>query len=316
MPQLNNYATLIIDVTDVNDHLPNVLLTEVNGTRMTDRLVSVPECTPKGTPLFYIYVSDDDAGENGRVSCTLNDTRVRLVYLTTNAYSMQTTSTSDRFDYETQTFATVQLECSDFGQPSLSTAVLLQFQIEDCNDNAPEIISPLPFNQSRSIPYDTIEVPYLITQLIVDDRDRSQSNRFTYTFIVSPSLDLSLSSNGTLMLRSLPVTLGSFTVHVTVADSGNLTSTMVIPLDIYSHNDTLSLRHLTMEKTSLVLILSFFIIIFLDGLDRLDRRRKAIRKQTEMKTAARKMMMKNERIKTKLVFSMVRCLSESVSLCE
>ncbi len=48
VPQLNNYATLIIDVTDVNDHTPNVLLTEVNGTIMTNRLINLPECTLKG----------------------------------------------------------------------------------------------------------------------------------------------------------------------------------------------------------------------------------------------------------------------------
>jgi hypothetical protein len=48
VPQLNNYATLTIDVTDVNDHTPNVLLTEVNGTIRSNRLINLPECTLKG----------------------------------------------------------------------------------------------------------------------------------------------------------------------------------------------------------------------------------------------------------------------------
>ena len=48
VPQLTNYATLIIDVTDVNDHSPDVLLTEVNGTKMNNRLINLPECTLKG----------------------------------------------------------------------------------------------------------------------------------------------------------------------------------------------------------------------------------------------------------------------------
>jgi hypothetical protein len=53
VPQLNNYATLIIDVTDVNDHTPNVLLTEVNGTIRHNRLINLPECTLKGSYSEY-----------------------------------------------------------------------------------------------------------------------------------------------------------------------------------------------------------------------------------------------------------------------
>jgi len=52
VPQLNNYATLIIDVTDVNDHTPNVLLTEVNGTIMNNHMINLPECTLKGKHKF------------------------------------------------------------------------------------------------------------------------------------------------------------------------------------------------------------------------------------------------------------------------
>ncbi len=48
IPQLNNYAQLIIDVTDVNDNIPNILITEINGTHHTNQPISLSECTPKG----------------------------------------------------------------------------------------------------------------------------------------------------------------------------------------------------------------------------------------------------------------------------
>ena len=48
VPQLNNYATLIIDVTDVNDHVPNILLTQVNGTIKNNHQIILPECISKG----------------------------------------------------------------------------------------------------------------------------------------------------------------------------------------------------------------------------------------------------------------------------
>ncbi|CAF3911494.1 unnamed protein product, partial [Rotaria sp. Silwood1] len=127
IPQLNNYATLIIDVTDVNDHVPNVLLTEVNGTIMNNYQINLSECISKDIPLLYIYVTDDDSGDNNRVSCILNDTRLNLIILTTNAYSLQI-SGSPLFDYEIEQSIVVHLQCTDFGIPSLSTSILFYIQ--------------------------------------------------------------------------------------------------------------------------------------------------------------------------------------------
>jgi hypothetical protein len=38
----------MIDVTDVNDNIPQILLTEVNGTKHDAQPISLPECTPTG----------------------------------------------------------------------------------------------------------------------------------------------------------------------------------------------------------------------------------------------------------------------------
>ena len=215
------------------------------------------------TPLLYIYITDDDSGDNGRVSCRLNDTRLNLIYLTTNAYSLQINNSSSSFDYETEQSVVIHLQCSDFGIPTLSTSILFYLQIEDCNDNPPEIISPLPFNRSLLIPYETTEIPFIITQFIIQDRDRSQPNIFSYSFTVSPSLDISLINNGTLILRSMPVIMGLFTINVTVYDSGNLTNTISIPIHIHSINETMITTNFSMKNTSLILFLTFFIIVFL-----------------------------------------------------
>jgi hypothetical protein len=261
-PQLNNYAQLIIDVTDVNDNIPNILITEINGTHHHNQQINLPECTPKGTPLFYIYITDEDSGENGRVSCILNDTRLNLIYLTLNAYSLQI-SGSPLFDYETEQFINIELKCTDYGIPSLSKTILFHIELEDCNDNPPDIISPLPFNQTLLISYETTETPFIITQFIIHDRDRFQSKNFTYSFTVTPSLDLSLINNGTLILRSMPLMMGLYTINVTVYDIGNLTNSILIPINIHSINETILLKKFNMNNTSLILILSFFVIIFI-----------------------------------------------------
>ncbi len=261
-PQLNNYAQLIIDVTDVNDNIPNILITEINGTNHHNQPIILPECTPKGTTLFYIYVTDEDSGENGRVSCILNDTRLNLIYLTLNAYSLQI-SGLPLFDYENEQFINIELKCTDYGLPSLSKTILFYIQLEDCNDNPPDIISPLPFNQTLFIPYETTKIPFIITQFIINDRDRFQLNLFTYSFTVTPSLDLSLTNNGTLILCSMPLIIGLFQINVTVYDIGNLTNSILIPINIHSINETILNKKFSIDNTSLMLILSFFVIIFI-----------------------------------------------------
>ena len=283
LPQLNNYATLIIDVTDVNDHTPNVLFTQVNGTIMNNRLINLAECSMQSkrktqfffytfvlssssdTPLFYIYITDDDSGDNGRVTCTLNDTRLNLHYLTVNAYSLQIADVVPSFDYELEQFVVVHLQCIDAGPIPLSTSTFFHLQIDDCPDHPPEILSPRSFNQSMILLAETIELPFIVTQLFVDDRDQSQAKIFAYSFTVSPHLNLSLSSNGTLILHSIPFLLGQFLINITVADLTNLTSSISIPLIIHSLNET---RNSSVERNSaqLMSFLIVFILIFLAAL--------------------------------------------------
>jgi len=260
VPQLTNYVTVQIDVTDVNDHTPNVLLTQVNGTLMNNRLFNLPECSSFNIPLLYIYITDDDSGENARVSCTLNDTRLNLIYLTTNAYSLQRTNQSI-FDYETEQLIVVHLQCSDFGFVPLSTSIFFHIQIDDCNDNPPSIISSLITNQTVSIPYETAQLPFLITELTIDDPDRTQSKNFSISFTSNPLLNLSLTTNQSLILESMPSKLGFYSINLTAMDIGNLSSSLIIPIHIYSVNETQQIS--TINKTTLIFCLTFFILIFL-----------------------------------------------------
>lgn len=215
-----------------------------------------------GIPLLHIYVTDKDSGDNSRVICTLNDTRLSLIPLTINAYSLQI-SGSPLFDYESEQITIVHLQCSDYGKPTLSTSILLNIQLDDCNDHPPEIIYPLRLNQSLLIPYETTQIPYIITQFLIQDHDRFQRNIFRYTFDVSPLLNITLTNNGTLILASMPIIEGLFLINVTVYDTGNLTDTITIPIHIKSMNNTIEMREFSMENTSLILLLILFIIIFL-----------------------------------------------------
>jgi hypothetical protein len=58
----------------------------------------------------------------------------------------------------------------------------------------------------------------------------------------------------------MPLTIGRFRINITIADSGNLTNQISIPIYIHSINET---RNFSMENTSLTLLIIFFILIFL-----------------------------------------------------
>lgn len=277
MSQLNNYATLIIDVTDVNDHTPTVLFTQVNGTIMNSRSINLSECSIPSkrktihlslpffsfadTPLFYIYITDQDSNDNARVTCTLNDTRLNLIYLTLNAYSLQLNAS---FDYEIEQSVGIHLQCTDAGQWPLSTSILFHLQIDDCYDHPPNILSPLSFNQSIVLLVETIEFPLILTQLIVDDPDRFQPKIFTYSYTVIPYLNLSLPSNGTLILHSIPLpSFEDFLINITVTDLTNLTTSLSIPVQIRSINQTNDFSRRTTTTLNLMTFLFAFILIFL-----------------------------------------------------
>lgn len=213
--------------------------------------------------MFYIYITDQDSEDNARVTCTLNDTRLTLIDLTSNAYSLQIIDHSPSFDYEIEQSVVVHLQCTDAGQLPLSTSILFHLQIDDCNDHPPSILSPL--NQSIVHLTETIELPLILTQLIVDDSDRFQAKIFAYSYTVIPYLNLSLSSNGTLILHSIPFPpFGHFLINITVADLTNLTSSISIPLQIHSINQT---NDFSQRKTlNLMTFLIVFILIFLAAL--------------------------------------------------
>lgn len=139
----------------------------------------------------------------------------------------------------------------------------MSISIENCNDNPPDIIFPSRSNQPMLIPYEKTETPFIIAQLKVQDRDHFESDKFTYSLIASPSLDINLTDNGTLILCSMPSIGELFTINVTVYDSGNLTNTMSIPLKIYSINETIPMNSFSIADTTLTLLIIFFIVIFL-----------------------------------------------------
>ncbi|XP_060109586.1 protocadherin alpha-5-like isoform X1 [Heteronotia binoei] len=127
-PPLSGHCTILIEILDVNDNVPEILLKSM--------VVPLPEDSPPGTVVALISVLDRDSGANGKVSCSLWPPGLpfKLVSTFKNYHSLVLAEPLDReqvAEFELLVIA------QDQGDPSLSAQSSLVLPISDINDNAP-----------------------------------------------------------------------------------------------------------------------------------------------------------------------------------
>ncbi|XP_006891248.1 PREDICTED: protocadherin alpha-C1 [Elephantulus edwardii] len=124
---LASTAKLLVEVTDVNDHAP-----EVNFVTLSS---PVSENTAPGTVIALLSVRDEDLGPNGRVTCSMSSGGpFQLKASFDNYYSLLTDGALDR---EQTSEYRILITASDGGSPPLSTRKTLTVSVADVNDNTP-----------------------------------------------------------------------------------------------------------------------------------------------------------------------------------
>ncbi|XP_010132124.1 PREDICTED: protocadherin Fat 4-like [Buceros rhinoceros silvestris] len=118
-----DYATVFIQVTDVNDNSP------VFG--VTSTTITVPENSPDQT-VTSVSATDADEGFNGLVVYTLKGAEGKMDINTSGSIFLEKV-----LDREEQAFYNLMVIASDQGQPPLSTALNLTVIVGDENDNPP-----------------------------------------------------------------------------------------------------------------------------------------------------------------------------------
>ncbi|XP_055285005.1 protocadherin alpha-C1 [Moschus berezovskii] len=124
---LASSAKLLVEVTDVNDHAPEVNLLTLSS--------PVSEDADTGTVIALLSVRDEDLGPNGKVTCSMySGGPFKLKASFGNYYSLLTDGPLDR---EQVSEYQVLITASDGGSPPLSTRRTLTVSIADVNDNTP-----------------------------------------------------------------------------------------------------------------------------------------------------------------------------------
>ncbi|XP_066524893.1 protocadherin beta-15-like [Hoplias malabaricus] len=126
-PGLATYSKVIIDITDVNDNAPVIVIKTLHS--------PVPENAAPGTEVGIINVQDRDSENNQKVHCSIQQSvPFKLVPSIKNYYSLVTTGELDR---ELVSDYNITITASDEGSPPLSSSKTLHLSVADVNDNPP-----------------------------------------------------------------------------------------------------------------------------------------------------------------------------------
>ncbi|XP_060044769.1 cadherin EGF LAG seven-pass G-type receptor 1 isoform X2 [Erinaceus europaeus] len=157
---------VFVNVTDANTHRPVF--------QSSHYTVSVSEDRPVGTSIATISASDEDTGENARITYVLEDPvpQFRIDPDTGTVYTVT------ELDYEDQAAYTLAITAQDNGIPQKSDTTSLEILILDANDNAPRFLRDL---YQGSVLEDAPPSTSVL-QVSASDRDSGPNGRLLYTF--------------------------------------------------------------------------------------------------------------------------------------
>uniref|UniRef100_A0A6I8NIF0 Protocadherin alpha 5 n=2 Tax=Ornithorhynchus anatinus TaxID=9258 RepID=A0A6I8NIF0_ORNAN len=161
---------LLVEVTDVNDHVPEVRVLSLSS--------PVPEDAGPGTVVALLSVRDDDPGPNGRVTCSLLDGGdggypFQLRPSFDNYFTLLTTGPLDR---ERVSEYHIPVMASDGGSPPLSSSGTVTILVADVNDNAPSFSRP----QQELLVAENNSPGASLGRVLAQDPDLGDNGRVSY----------------------------------------------------------------------------------------------------------------------------------------
>ncbi|XP_077340579.1 cadherin EGF LAG seven-pass G-type receptor 2 [Lithobates pipiens] len=159
-------ARVVVNVTDANTHRPVF--------QSSHYTVSVREDQPAGTTVVIISASDEDTGENARITYLAEEGMPQFA-IDPDTGAVTTTM---ELDYEVQVSYTLAITAHDNGIPQKSDTTYLEILVTDVNDNPPV------FQRASYSGTITEDAPVYtsVLQISATDRDSGLNGRVFYTF--------------------------------------------------------------------------------------------------------------------------------------
>ncbi|XP_074529736.1 protocadherin gamma-C5-like [Halichoeres trimaculatus] len=234
IPRMEGHCTVHVDVLDINDNAPNILLTSQPN--------SVPEDAPISTVVALISARDLDSGDNGKVTLQLpKDSPFNLKPSFSNNYALVTSGPLDR---ETFPQYNIEITATDSGSPPLSSKKTIPVSITDVNDNPPVFTQP-SYNVYLKENGVAGSILYSVS---ASDLDFGDNAKISYSILDSKVQDVSVSSyvyinseNGSIYsMHSFDYEkLKVFQIQVQAKDQGSpcLSSNATVHVFILDQND-------------------------------------------------------------------------------
>ncbi|XP_043113932.1 protocadherin 2 alpha a 1 [Puntigrus tetrazona] len=232
-PQKSATANITIIVSDINDNTP-----------VCDKqkyAVTVKENAPEATFLLRVNASDSDEGLNGEVEYSLRNKfrngASEVFHLDSSTGELKIRG---GLDFEERQVYELKIVAADKGAVSLSTQCNVLVNVEDVNDNRPEIEVT---SVSSSIPEDA--PPGTVVALIgVTDHDSGMNGMIVCSLPPDIPFDLKPSPDGNFYSLVTKEHIdkeskASYDITITAKDLGRppLTSTRSIHVDVTDVND-------------------------------------------------------------------------------
>ena len=132
---LSAQTSVIINVRDLNDNAPSILLNILKGNKTH---VLIEEGTDAGLAVAHIMVKDPDSGNGGKFNCFLSNNKFLLSQLSDNNFKIVSSTVLDR---EESARYEIMIRCDDRGNPPIHSNKTLIVIVTDVNDNAPLILT-------------------------------------------------------------------------------------------------------------------------------------------------------------------------------
>ncbi|XP_041653148.1 protocadherin alpha-8-like [Cheilinus undulatus] len=234
-PPMSTDCSVIIKVLDKNDNKPQIEVTSLSNT--------VSEDSKLGTVVSLISITDQDAGLNGKVICSLSE-NVPFDLKPSFQENMYSLILKQPLDRESVSHYDITITATDCGQPPLSSIKTLGIDVSDVNDNAPRFVqNPIElYLVENNAPGDTI---FSVT---ASDEDLNENAALSYSILRGESTQAKTaaflnvnSENGHITaLKSFDFeTVKTFTFTVVATDSGtpSLSNNVTVNVFILDQND-------------------------------------------------------------------------------
>ncbi|XP_064879691.1 protocadherin beta-16-like isoform X42 [Oncorhynchus nerka] len=231
---LVSYTKVLIDITDVNDNAPVILIKTLTN--------PIPENVLPGREVGIINVQDKDSGGNRQVRCSIQqNVPFKLNPSIKNYYSLVTTSELDR---EITSYYNITITATDEGTPPLSSSKTIHLSVSDVNDNPP-VFEEQYYNAYVT---ENNKPGSSMCSVTARDPDWRQNGTVVYSLLPSDVNGVPVSSfisiNGdTGVIHTVKSfdyeQFRSFKVHVVARDNGSppLSSNVTVSIFITDEND-------------------------------------------------------------------------------